>query len=163
MGLSRDDTSANVGRDDTISSEEAVKLGVRRKLPDGPPKTESQVFVNREIRRRTMWSCFMLDRYLSAGEARPQMGAESLHIRLPCSEEDFRFGTNAKPVFLHSQVEGSQSMDSMSDGNFMSIDTSPVLGIYVRLVDIWGYFAKWACNGGRRSALSLGLPTDGNY
>lgn len=151
MGLSSEEDPDNVGRSDLVSSDEAAKLGVRRKLPNSLPKLESQAFVSREIKRRTMWSCFILDRYLSSGRARPQMSVETLHIQLPCSEEDFRFGTNVKTEFLHPDADASLDDDTLKNINFSHIDTSPVLGVYIRLVEIWGRFSKWSCAGGRRS------------
>ena len=157
MGLSSEEDPGNVGRSDLVSSYEAAKLGVRRKLPNSPPKLESQAFVAREIKRRTMWSCFILDRYLSSGRARPQMSVETLHIQLPCSEEDFRFGTNVKTEFLHPDPDSSLDDGTSKNNNFSHIDISPVLGVYIRLVEIWGRFSKWSCAGGRMSGYGCNL------
>lgn len=151
MGLSSEEDPEIVGRSDLVSLDEAAKLGVRRKLPNSPPKWESQAFVSREIKRRTMWSCFILDRYLSSGRARPQMSVETLHIQLPCSEEDFRFGTNVKTELLHPDPGALLDDDTPKNNSFSHVDTSPVLGVYIRLVEIWGRFSKWSCAGGRRS------------
>ncbi|KAK1754123.1 fungal-specific transcription factor domain-containing protein [Echria macrotheca] len=49
--------------------------------------TQSQMTVAREIRRRTMFSCLILDRLLGCGKGRVStIRSEDLHIQLPCSD-----------------------------------------------------------------------------
>ncbi|KAI9723978.1 MAG: hypothetical protein M1812_000696 [Candelaria pacifica] len=49
-----------------------------------------ELFLKDEIRRRTFWSCFIMDRYLSSGQPSLQMfDVEKLRIQLPCSEFKF--------------------------------------------------------------------------
>jgi hypothetical protein len=150
MGLSTEEQDPDdQGKTTSVSVDEAKKLGVSLKHVKPRPVLDSQAFIAREINRRTMWSCFILDRYLSSGRARPQMDVNSLSIQLPCSEEDFRFGTNVKTAFLK---EGGELAlyDESSYHKRMQVDTSSVLSIYIRLVEIWGGFSKWSCAGGRR-------------
>lgn len=64
-------------------------------------------FIDREISRRTFWSCFILDRYLSGGKGRPSnISVEDISIQLPCSETAFRNGREVKTPFL-----GEESQD----------------------------------------------------
>ncbi|MCJ1415981.1 hypothetical protein MMC32_002316 [Xylographa parallela] len=72
---------------------EAQHLGVGsgKEYPLDPASSEA--FIEEEVRRRTFWSCFVLDRYLSSGKFRPAMLAvEDVKLQLPSSEHAFIFG-----------------------------------------------------------------------
>lgn len=63
--------------------------------------SSNDVFVQTEIRRRTFWTCFILDRYLSNGKYRPQsINAKDIHIQLPASEQAFLFGEKVRTLML---------------------------------------------------------------
>lgn len=156
MGLSSEDDLAIVGNPNSVSVEEVERLGVKRKILKLGAKLDTEAFVSREIKRRTMWSCFIIDRYLSSGRARPQMDVETLHVQLPCSADDFRLGTNVKTEFLRLGVEPPQEDNSLT-GQLTQTGTGSDLSIYIRLVEIWGRFSKWSCAGGRRSDLRVTL------
>lgn len=155
MGLSSEEDIAIVGNPNSVSSEEVERLGVKRKNIRPEAKLDSEAFVSREVKRRTMWSCFIIDRYLSSGRARPQMDVKTLHIQLPCSADDFRLGTNVKTGFLHTSADTPQEDKSPINGHFAQIGADSPLSIYIRLVEIWGRFSKWSCAGGRRSGIRL--------
>jgi hypothetical protein len=153
MGLSSEETYANIGKTNSVSRKEVQLLGAKQKILEAGPKLESHASVNtttREIKRRIMWSCFILDRYLSSGHSRPQMIAETLHIQLPCSDVDFQFCRNVKTEFLYPDVDVPQDDDTAITGQFAQVGSSSILSIYIRLVEIWGRFSKWSCAGGRR-------------
>jgi len=58
-------------------------------------------FIQQEVRRRTFWSCFIMDRYLSSGKYRPQMlHAKELRIQLPASERSFLFAEKVRTLML---------------------------------------------------------------
>lgn len=60
-----------------------------------------QSFVDEEVRRRTFWSCFIMDRCLSSGKYRPQMiGVKDLRVQLPSSEKAFLFGERVRTTLL---------------------------------------------------------------
>jgi hypothetical protein len=103
---------------------------------------------NKEIRRRTMFSCLILDRMLACGQDRVStIRSEDLQIRLPCSEHEFDFSTDVTMRFLnHSEEEGVRS----PLGHQAARDDS-VLGSFIRLVDIWGEISKYSFAGGRHS------------
>ena len=72
-------------------------------------KNEGDAFIQQEIRRRTFWSCYIMDRYLSSGKYRPQMlHARELRIQLPASERSFMFAEKVRTLMLgeeeHSTV-----------------------------------------------------------
>ena len=58
----------------------------------GPPLTEREEAIEKEVRRRTLWSCFVMDRMLSAGKYRPTMiASDRLRVQLPCTDDQFLF------------------------------------------------------------------------
>lgn len=147
MGLMFEDDPRTTRKPDRPSlQEEARQLGVRSKTLEPGPRSDEQALIHREIKRRTAYSCFILDRYQASGQYRPQIiNIDDLHVQLPCSEEDFQFGINVKTGSL---MDTPGSPDS-SDGS-RTIASTQVLSIYIRLVEIWGRFSRWSCRGGRR-------------
>ena len=100
----------------------------------------------KEVRRRTLWSCFIMDRMLSAGKYRPNMiSVDTLRVQLPCSDDQFLFVHNAQTGFLNTDwLEGcAMQPDSINDDG--------VLSRYIRLVEIFGRFSQWSYAGGRRT------------
>ncbi|OJD12459.1 hypothetical protein AJ78_06955 [Emergomyces pasteurianus Ep9510] len=83
----------------------------QRTTPLGMPNSEveqrdqkgqnSDDVIEQETKRRTFWSCFMLDRYLSSGKYRPRMiKVEDVEIQLP-SDNAFAFGERVKTSRLY--------------------------------------------------------------
>ncbi|ORY15610.1 fungal-specific transcription factor domain-domain-containing protein [Clohesyomyces aquaticus] len=69
--------------------------------------SKSDEFIEQEIRRRTFWSCFIMDRYLSSGKYRPSMlNTQDLRIQLPSSDRAFMFGEKVKTQLLGEDAEG---------------------------------------------------------
>ena len=82
---------------------EAEHLGVAANRYGSRDKgtTRGPTFVDEEVRRRTFWSCFIMDRYLSSGKYRPQMIAvKDLKVQLPSSEKAFLFGERVRTSLL---------------------------------------------------------------
>jgi len=82
---------------------EAERLGVESSQGGSVAsvRVEEDVFVQQEVRRRTFWSCFIMDRYLSSGKYRPQMlHARELRIQLPASERSFLFAEKVRTLML---------------------------------------------------------------
>lgn len=82
---------------------EAERMGFdsSRKASNVSTTSEEDAFVEQEIRRRTFWSCYIMDRYLSSGKYRPQMlHAKELRIQLPASERSFLFGEKVRTLML---------------------------------------------------------------
>ncbi|KFY45116.1 hypothetical protein V494_01137, partial [Pseudogymnoascus sp. VKM F-4513 (FW-928)] len=126
--------------------EEVRKLGVKANAAEPGARPDEQTLIQREIKRRTAYSCFILDRYQASGRYRPQIiNVDDLHVQLPCSEEDFQFGTNVKTGSLTDIPRSPGGSDGSS-----TISSTQVLSIYIRLVEIWGRFSRWSCRGGRR-------------
>ncbi|KAK4494336.1 hypothetical protein PRZ48_014634 [Zasmidium cellare] len=80
---------------------EAERMGVDSAKKATSGKSAEDVFIQQEIRRRTFWSCYIMDRYLSSGKYRPQMlHARELRIQLPASERSFLFAEKVRTLML---------------------------------------------------------------
>lgn len=138
--------SRTPGLPEDIRRDEAKRLGVdhRSRTSSRQLATDDrEACVKREIRRRTMYSIFILDRYMSSGRRRRQrIKVQELKVQLPCSDSDFRFGHDVKTGFLYADDE-----DYAKDEQ---LDASQGLRIYIRLVDLWSKLCEWAFQGGRR-------------
>jgi hypothetical protein len=97
--------------------------------------------IEKEVRRRTLWSCFIMDRMLSAGKYRPTMiSGDQLKVQLPCSDDQFLFVRDVATGFLDRPARDGG--DSNDDG---------ALKWYIKLVEIFGKFSEWSFAGGRRA------------
>ncbi|RYP48914.1 hypothetical protein DL768_005276 [Monosporascus sp. mg162] len=97
---------------------------------------QSQVALDKEVKRRTMFSCFILDRMLSCGKERVvSIQRNDLQIQLPCSEDKFDLAMEAQTGFLRDRGRGGTD-DS-------------VLRRFILLVDIWGEVSRYSSEGGR--------------
>ena len=66
-----------------------------------PKEQSSDDIISQETKRRTFWSCFILDRCLSSGKYRPRMiRVKELGIQLP-SDNAFAFGERVRTVRLN--------------------------------------------------------------
>ncbi|KAL1382358.1 fungal-specific transcription factor domain-containing protein [Phyllosticta capitalensis] len=84
----------------------ARSAGVGQSVRDAMSFNKADVFIEQETKRRTFWSCFILDRYLSSGKYRPQMlNVRDLKIQLPCSERAFLFGEKVKTLMLGEEAQ----------------------------------------------------------
>ncbi|KAK3390269.1 hypothetical protein B0H63DRAFT_465152 [Podospora didyma] len=111
----------------------------QRSAPQPPKEPSSQVSIAKEIRRRTMFSCLILDRLLGCGKGRVStIRAEDLQIQLPCSEIAFDLSEDVYTGFLKPTPE--EAARPVNDS---------VLSRFVRLIDIWGEISKWSFAGGR--------------
>jgi hypothetical protein len=139
-----------------IRMAQALRLGFGDKEDSASPRrtrpisqtfrasvSNSQTIVDREIRRRTMFSCLILDRMLACGKERVStIRSEDLQIQLPCSEVSFDLSEDVVTSFLKSDDRGSRQGPAKGDS---------VLGCFIRLVDIWGEISKFTFAGGRLS------------
>lgn len=147
-------------------SAEAEHLGVNPSRRGSREKTADRVqwLVEQEVRRRTFWSCFIMDRYLSSGKYRPQMiEVKDLRVQLPSSDKAFLFGERVRTTLLgqiggavaakaESEDQGSRSAaeDTHEEGRWETGADEGIQSRVVRIIEIWGKIAKWSCKGGRR-------------
>ena len=157
---------------------EAEQLGVdKHKNSSTGIKDEGETFIQQEIRRRTFWSCFIMDRYLSSGKYRPQMlHAKELRIQLPASERSFLFAEKVRTLMLgeeENRVGGRAKVQSNRQASVL-LGTTPepknaaireddeekgrlevgadegLFSRYIKILGVYGKVVKWSCAGGRR-------------
>ncbi|QPG73892.1 hypothetical protein FOA43_001207 [Brettanomyces nanus] len=108
---------------------------------------QKSTFIRQEVKRRTLWSVYMMDRCISSGRNRSSaIRVDDINIPLPCSERDFAFGTNVKCMTfkeLTSVLEEGKPTDLLSK----STSTSFTIATF----EIWAHTAKWAGEGGAKN------------
>lgn len=119
----------------------AVRMAQIMGLFDDPPVVaqSKEEFIHGEERRRTAWTCFLMDSLLSGGKGRERLlAADSMHIQLPCDSGNFIFG---EPV-LCPHIDGFRS-----DGNpHIPLGKLGIVAYSMRVADVWGAVAKWSCS-----------------
>lgn len=139
MGLPyEDDPSARTFKSDPVVAASSYR-------PEVNKHPARDTAIEKEVRRRTFWSCFIMDRMLSAGKARPTMvDSDILRVQLPCSDDQFLFTQSVQTGYLNRDFERV----TLSN---VKIQEGGVLGRYCRLVEIWGKLSIWSLHGGRRT------------
>lgn len=115
----------------------AMALELHREVDTNAPIAP----LEREMRRRLFWSCYMLDRFLACGSKRPCLiGDKTVFLRLPCwfptpgglpvEGEFFQSGSN-----IYSLQGGGRKFQG---GTAMLIDISRILGVTNRYLAAGG-------------------------
>ncbi|EKD19205.1 uncharacterized protein L3040_009355 [Drepanopeziza brunnea f. sp. 'multigermtubi'] len=87
-----------------------------------------------EIRRRTFWACFALDRLMAnGGDRRLTFIASSITTVLPGSRSDFLLGRRSNAGTINDPIGGDESITAYT----------------LRLIDILGNIVDWSGAGGR--------------
>ncbi|CAA9965981.1 Fungal-trans multi-domain protein [Pyrenophora teres f. maculata] len=103
-------------------------------------------FIEAEVRRRTAWTCFLMDSLLSGGKGRKRsLTAADMSIQLPCEREDFVFG---EPKCT-PQLDNTQRMPPVA----LPVGDIGIIGYSMRAANIWGKVARWACSEDLKSEL----------
>ncbi|KAF2502888.1 hypothetical protein BU16DRAFT_449455, partial [Lophium mytilinum] len=101
-------------------------------------------FIDREIRRRTMWSCFLMDRFNSSGTERPLFVNEQfIQVQLPVKEQ----------LYIDEIAGSTEDLDggASTSNSEQLTDTTANMGVMaylIRLVSIWGELIKYLNLGG---------------
>lgn len=105
-------------------------------------------FTDREIRRRTMWACFLMDRFNSSGTERPMFAdEETIKIQLPIRESNFQMEIPGSTEALDGRVPNSVHSDS---GQLLDPRENMGVAAYmVRIVALWGRVIKYLNMGGK--------------
>ncbi|EAT90909.1 hypothetical protein HBH56_174720 [Parastagonospora nodorum] len=112
--------------------------------PDRKPLSAT----DREIRRRTMWSCFLMDRFNSSGTDRPLFVHEQyIEVQLPVKEHLYLHEIHAPTENLEGNVPNPVPPDSGQLAN--PRDNMGVSAYTIRLVCIWGNLIKYMNLGGK--------------
>jgi hypothetical protein len=103
---------------------------------------------DREIRRRTMWSCFLMDRFNSSGTDRPLFVHEQyIEVQLPVKEHLYIHEIHAPTEDLEGHVPNPVPPDSGQLAN--PRDNMGVSAYTIRLVCTWGKLIKYMNLGGK--------------
>lgn len=102
---------------------------------------------DREIRRRTMWSCFLMDRFNSSGTDRPIfVGEQYIRAQLPVKENLYQMEISGPTEDLEGNV------NPVEPGTGQMADTKQNMGVaahLIRLVSIWGRLINYLNLGGK--------------
>ena len=116
---------------------------------------------DKEIRRRAMWACFLMDRFNSSGTERPTCGAEEhIEVQLPTKEFNFLHGRPGPTETLNGGRTQSTLID---DGEEASAkDNMGVASYLVRIIVLWGRVVKHLNLGGKeKDSFELWHPQSG--
>ncbi|KAL6708348.1 hypothetical protein ACN47E_003272 [Coniothyrium glycines] len=103
---------------------------------------------DREIRRRTMWSCFLMDRFNSSGSDRPLFVHEQyIEVQLPVKEHLYIHEIHAPTETLEGGVPNPVPPDRGQLSN--PRDNMGVTAYTIRLVCTWGKLIKYMNLGGK--------------
>lgn len=119
-----------------------------RRSSDGKNGEGELTFTDREIRRRTMWSCFLMDRFNSSGTDRPIFVAEQyIRAQLPIKENYYQMEITGPTEDLDGNVPNPVSPDSgqVSDAR----ENMGMAAYLIRLVAIWGKLVHYLNLGGK--------------
>ncbi|KAL9600553.1 MAG: hypothetical protein Q9219_003099 [cf. Caloplaca sp. 3 TL-2023] len=114
---------------------------------DADPKLSA---TDREIRRRTMWACFMMDRFNSSGTERPTCSSEE-HIKIQLPNKEFNF---------HNEIPGAtETLDGEKPSSALhdldqEADPRENMGVasyIVRIIALWGRVIRYLNLGGKES------------
>ena len=131
----------------------AYALQLHRELDYDPlgQKTDKQAelsFTDREIRRRAMWACFMMDRFTASGTERPMFtDEEAIKIQLPIKESRFHMDVAGPTENLDGSIATSVLTKSSELGS--PKDNMGVSAYMVRVITLWGQTIKYLNMGGK--------------
>lgn len=132
----------------------AYALQLHRELDHDPlgrnqeKKSSELSFTDREIRRRTMWACFLMDRFNSSGTERPMFADEEvIKIQLPIRESNFQMEMPGPTEALDGRVPNPLPSDSghLADPR----ENMGVAAYMVRIIALWGRVIKYLNMGGK--------------
>ena len=102
----------------------------------------------REIRRRTMWACFLMDRFNSSGTERPMFAdEETIKIQLPIKESSFQMDNLGPTENLEGWVPNpiTNEAGQLSDAK----EGMGVAAYMIRIIALWGRVIKYLNMGGK--------------
>ena len=129
----------------------AFALQLHKDLEYDPQRVNGRTqlsFIDREIRRRTMWACFVMDRFTSSGTDRPTFISEDMvKIPLPIKEKYFQLDMPGPTETLTGEV-----LDPVSADEGQLADAKENMGVaayMIRVVSIWGRIITYINRGGK--------------
>ncbi|RDA91074.1 hypothetical protein CP533_3054 [Ophiocordyceps camponoti-saundersi (nom. inval.)] len=128
----------------------AFALQLHKDLEYDPLDADNKplTFIDREIRRRIMWACFLMDRFNSSGSDRPMfIKQESINkIPLPVGEMYFELDMPAQAETLDGSLPPSAAAD---DQMVSTPESMGVAAFAIRAVALWGRIVAYLNQGGK--------------
>ena len=130
----------------------AYALQLHRELDDPSgtrnDKKSELSFADREIRRRTMWACFLMDRFCASGTERPMFADEDfIKVQLPIKESHFQMDVPGTTEGLENRVSEAGTTDA---GKAEEAKANMGVAAYmIRAVALWGRVIKYLNMGGK--------------
>ena len=137
-----------------IATRMAYALQLHRELDHDPlgqkhGKATELSFTDREIRRRTMWSCFLMDRFNSSGTERPMFADEDkIKVQLPIRESNFQMEISGPTESLDGRVPNpivNSDIGSSAD----PLKNMGVAAYMIRIIALWGRVINYLNMGGK--------------
>lgn len=118
--------------------------------PTRPSPAGQLSFIDREIRRRTMWACFLMDRFNSSGTDRPMfVKEETVRIQLPIKEKLFQLDMPGPTEDLDGKVPHPVPKDEGQQSS--AKDNMGVAAYMVRSIALWGKIINYLNQGGKEA------------
>lgn len=136
-----------------IAHRMAYALQLHKELEFDPMSSKSDQkvpfsFLDREIRRRTMWACFMMDRFNSSSSERPMFAREQyIKIQLPVREDLFQMELPGQTEMLDGSLPEATSDDSKL-GILTPSQNLGVAAFNIRAIALWGRLVQYWNLGG---------------
>lgn len=138
----------------------AYALQLHKDLAVDPCRDENKTelsFTDREIRRRTMWACFVMDRFNSSGTQRPMFASEdNMYLQLPIKEQFFTQEVPGRtetlqctPNHFSSSSTSSGDEASREDALQNAKNNMGVSAYMIRVIALWGRLVQYLNLGGR--------------
>ncbi|KAI9891126.1 MAG: hypothetical protein M1814_003325 [Vezdaea aestivalis] len=129
----------------------AFALNLHYDLEVEPPSTSAHIaakHIDREQRRRLLWSCFLLDRFTSSGTGRPIFISESwLHTPLPIAEDNF----NRAIPGTTEHLDMDKTINSSGEGGEKPKHSMGIAAFMIRAIALWARVIQYFNSGGRES------------
>lgn len=139
---------------------DSIKRPVSQSRPDPSTTVVEENFIVEEIKRRTFWSCYIVDRYISSGDYKPRrIHVKDALVQMPCSQDAFLHGIyriktrmlrETDEHFDHRRKEYAKAHAKEDDVEWEDEDKQEPLVWYIKALDLYEDVMKWACTVTRR-------------
>lgn len=148
----------------------AIALQLHKDLDHDPVREGGPLsFIDREIRRRTMWACFLMDQFNSSGQDRPPVIREEhlTRLPLPVTEKNFQLDMPATTENLFGQAVSTSSPNDnvlADDGDQEDPKNNMGVAAYmIKAVALWGRVMNHLNQGGKDTDLKPMWDNDSNH